>query len=418
MTVPADLKTNDSFTSDGSATVTVPLRIQTKASIQVYVAGIKREETTYSVASITVDDFSITFSPAPDSGEEVVILQRYPVEREADFVNGQTLTTAGYNDYQDNLVIMLKDLEGQINNFTLRYAPQYVNKIIPAMLELPVPTGTGIRALSWNGDNDRWEFDVNSADQVLVDLSANSSAATSGATLVGFWDGNEGTTVQEGAVSAYTLGISMSAQVSGASLVGYWDGNVGTTVQEGTVSSYALSKVNGAEDTGANLVGFWDGNSATDLQNGVMSAYTLATAEGAKRTGYDRDGTTVTLEKELNLIRNRLAALETGCTCPDLADACIIGTPHWTNKPDGYGPVTVTFSDTDPANPTFEIGGFGTFNVGQAFVQVGSATFLPNWDNGTVTFSKSDTFMNEGSTTTVVIFHDGYDWGVEFVLRA
>ena len=289
MTVEANQQKSYTFTSDGSATVTVPIRILNKDSFEIYVNGIPREYDTYSVTDITLS-FNLTMSPAPLVGDEVIIIQRYVVEREADFKEGQTLTASAYNLYQDNVIIMIQDLAFQIDKFTLRYGPQYLNSITKSMLEIPVPHFTGIRALSWNADEDHWEFDENSADQVVVNLSNNSSAETSGATLVGYWDGEKGTTVQQG----------------------------------------------------------------------VTSNYTLSTAEGARSVGFSRGGDTITLERELNNLRARLAALEQGCTCESGAAVCLVGDPHWVKQPAGYGPITVS-SSGDPVT-SITIGGFSNSN--------------------------------------------------------
>ena len=449
--------------------------------------------TNFTVSDIRTESpyfFAFTCNPPLKKDDEVIIFQNYLIQREHDYASGESLTAEGYNKYEDDLTIMIHDLDQNVNNLSMRFAPQYIESITvePACiigtpvwtdrptgvgplaiksiesngviifsgvsigveifvvtvsgtqfapiastydgllvvdfhdyiapgetkfvnfaaaenpgpgikytiefnlrifctkLDIPVPEGPGIRSLSWNPQGE-WEFDASTPSSILDDLAVNSSESAAGANMVGYYTGEEGSTVQEGIMSKWELGVNEQG-FSGADYVGYYDGEAGKLLQEAITSKYNLSINSSAEQSGADLVGYYTGGSASTAQAGIVSKYTLASADGCRKIGYDKSGTTVNVQSELTSIRNLLTVLESGCECPAFAEACIVGTVHWDNKPATSG--TIALGTLDTAAKTIEITGFTTLENVWIQVTVGGTGLAPFQGGPNITISYGD----------------------------
>ena len=124
MTVAANETVIHTLTSTGAASYTaVPIRIISASSIRVFNNGIELAPANFSVTAIDSVNYTFTLnlSPVIPAGNTILVIQDFPVEREADMSPGQELTSASYNASLDNITIMVKD-QAKIQNLTnMRY---------------------------------------------------------------------------------------------------------------------------------------------------------------------------------------------------------------------------------------------------------------------------------------------------------
>tara|TARA_R110000787_G_scaffold75362_6_gene166914 strand:- start:466 stop:1041 length:576 start_codon:yes stop_codon:yes gene_type:complete len=115
MTVGVAEPTEHSFTSTGAASYTlVPLRIRSADSIDLYADGVAVAGGAFSVSAIATTSpytFTLSLSPAIPVSEDILVVQKYDVDRQADYVPGQTLTATALNDALDDLTIMVRDVD-------------------------------------------------------------------------------------------------------------------------------------------------------------------------------------------------------------------------------------------------------------------------------------------------------------------
>ena len=197
MTVAANEAVIHTLTSTGAASYTaVPIRIISASSIRVFNNGVELASANFSVTAIDNVNYTFTLnlSPVIPAGNTILVIQDFPVEREADMSPGQQLPSASYNASLDNITIMVKD-QAKIQNLTnMRYDIGKADEVTEQMTAIPIPTGDDY-SLIWNSATG-FAWGPNHPGGQTVGEFKSELAGIGGAELVGYNTGSGSSDLQ------------------------------------------------------------------------------------------------------------------------------------------------------------------------------------------------------------------------------
>ena len=199
------------FTANGFATYSVSQWIFSKDDISVYFDQSLQAEATYSISTPTSDGYDITFTSPPASPVVITILRRVQITDPENFSPGSSLTSEDLNTRFDaNYLISVdnkfysENIEPTYGDKSLTYAAG--SALLPSENDLTIPVlstpSEGESARTWGKDHTGAIIDVpidpsgKSAAELEAELAAAVSASSSGAKMVGYWNGSSATTVQ------------------------------------------------------------------------------------------------------------------------------------------------------------------------------------------------------------------------------
>ena len=200
------------FTANGSATYSNILQwIFSKEDIQVYFDQSLQAEATYSISTPTSDGYDITFTAPPASPTVITILRRVQITDPENFSPGSSLTSEDLNTRFDANYLIAIDNKFYSENIELTYGNKSLtylsdSSLLPSEADLTIPVlstpSEGESARTWGKDHTGTIIDVpidasgKSADELEAELKAAVSSSSSGAQIVGYWNGSSATTVQ------------------------------------------------------------------------------------------------------------------------------------------------------------------------------------------------------------------------------
>jgi hypothetical protein len=201
------------FVADGSATYSNLLQwIFSKGDISVYFDQALQDAATYSISVPTSSGYDITFSAPPLAPVVITILRRIEITDPENFSPGASLTAEDLNTRFDTSYLIEVDNKYYAENIEVTYGLQSLTytagspnlpgpaDIILPVLSTPGPTDA---ARVWGKDSTGAIVDLpldpsgKSAAELETELASAVSPTSSGAKMVGYWDGLGATTVQD-----------------------------------------------------------------------------------------------------------------------------------------------------------------------------------------------------------------------------
>lgn len=334
--------------------------------------------------SATTTDFTLS-GLATAAGEEIFCVANGVTSLHTSDSNKEftgTLSSFGLS-YDETSEMIITSPAGWTVTIKIRISCTKVN--------LPIPThGTGIRSLSWNPDG-FWVFDPSTPSAILSDLAQNGSYSTAGANMIGFWDGVEGTNVQQGTVSKFDL-----AGPSGCNMIGYNKSGVLITVQQELISLEAaitaLEEDCNCPGTGAPSL---SGTPSWTNKPAALGPITISGDDDSIEIGGLAVGGGEDVKFEFHE--------NSECACDGYEPVCIVGDPVWTTEPAGFGPLTVTSTGDPVTNVT--ISGFGTSNDSVSLLTEDGKSADLTLIGGNLKFDPRDLYSVGTTTETDISAH-------------
>ena len=198
--------------ANGSATYSNILQwIFSKEDVSVYFDQGLQSDATYSISTPTSDGYDITFTSPPASPVVITILRRVQITDPENFSPGSSLTSEDLNTRFDANYLISVDNKFYSENIEPTYGDKSLtytsgSALLPSAADLTIPVlstpSEGESARTWGKDHTGAIIDVpidpsgKSAAELEAELAAAVSASSSGAKIVGYWNGSSATTVQ------------------------------------------------------------------------------------------------------------------------------------------------------------------------------------------------------------------------------
>ena len=194
------------FTSNGSATYSIPQEILAKDDIAVYFGASKQLDNTFSITTPTETGYSITFSPIPASGVQVMILRQVVTAPPSELQPNVPFTSNDLNIVNRRVYLQQVDADFYREKTTLQYDVYNLNPtgsipqgdLVLPLLQTPA-AGEAPRVWAKDSSGAIIDYPVDpggkSAAQLETELS-EATSTTSGAAKIGYWDGAAASTAK------------------------------------------------------------------------------------------------------------------------------------------------------------------------------------------------------------------------------